>query len=102
MDTIISARPVRHTPFLLLGRRCAGRGTARRERVHGHDDGDREPVRQAEGLAGDDEAGHPPAVTGFTLPRGAVASQSARPRDWRRMTRPVSAAKTGFTLMNTP
>jgi hypothetical protein len=32
----------------------------------------------------------------------AIASQSSQASDWPRTTRPVSAAKTGFTLMNTP
>ena len=32
----------------------------------------------------------------------ATASQSASPSDWPSTTRPVSAANTGLTLMNTP
>ena len=44
----------------------------------------------------------PAAVAALAATMAAMASQLARPRDWRRMTRPHRAAKTGFTLMNTP
>ena len=41
-------------------------------------------------------------LTALAVTTAAMASQSAGASDWPRTTRPVSAAKTGLTLMNTP
>jgi hypothetical protein len=41
-------------------------------------------------------------LTALAATIAAIASQSAGGSDWPRTTRPVSAAKTGLTLMKTP
>jgi hypothetical protein len=43
-----------------------------------------------------------PTLTALAVTMAAIASQSTTASDWPRTTRPVSAAKTGLTLMNTP
>jgi hypothetical protein len=48
--------------------------------------------------------GRPPALTltALAVTMAAMAIQSAACSDWRRTARPISAANTGLTLMNTP
>jgi hypothetical protein len=41
-------------------------------------------------------------LTALAVTMAAIASQSSQASDWPRITRPVSAAKTGLTLMKTP